>query len=168
LQRRHSAMRFQKQSGDSGLLLIPISNLHPRGFAVSSIHPETSALHHRIYRGWSRFCARARALARHPLQMFVCPERWGDFPQTRRPVSRPSSLALTFNQYIILFVYNFLVIIRIEEKKFYILLLFFLASLYSILFRYLSEININIYVNRVLHNEGLVAVKNLQEIVVAL
>ena len=32
-----------KQPGDSGLLLIPISNLHPRGFAVSSIIPETSA-----------------------------------------------------------------------------------------------------------------------------
>jgi len=41
----------------------------------------------------SRFCARARALARHPLQMFVYPERWGDFPQTQRPVSRPASLA---------------------------------------------------------------------------
>jgi hypothetical protein len=34
--------------------------------------------------------------------------------------------------------------------------------------RYLNEININIYVNRVLHNEGLVPVKNLQKIVVAL
>ena len=43
LQWRHSAMRIRKQSGDSGLLLIPISNLHPRGFAVSSIFPETSA-----------------------------------------------------------------------------------------------------------------------------
>ena len=40
-----------------------------------------------------RFCASARALARHPLQMFVYPERWGDFPQTFRPVSRPASLA---------------------------------------------------------------------------
>jgi len=36
-------MRFQKQPGDSGIIFFPISNLHPRGFAVSSICPETSA-----------------------------------------------------------------------------------------------------------------------------
>ena len=74
--------------------LFPISNLHPRGFAVSSTLPATSAYGIIAFAGDGyRFCARARALARHPLQMFVYPERWGDFPQTQRPVSRPASLA---------------------------------------------------------------------------
>lgn len=72
----------------------PISNLHPRGFAVSSTLPATSAYGIIAFAGDGyRFCARARALARHPLQMFVCLERWGDFPQTRRSGSRPASLA---------------------------------------------------------------------------
>jgi len=72
----------------------PISNLHPRGFAVSSTLPVTSAYGIIAFAGdGSRFCARARALARHPLQTFVCPERWGDFPQTWRSGSRPASLA---------------------------------------------------------------------------
>ncbi len=82
----------------------PISNLHPRGFAVSSIFPETSAFCIIAFSGdGSRFCARARALARHPLQMFVYPEWWGDFPQTERPVSRPASLAY----YLLMFLLHF-------------------------------------------------------------
>ena len=48
--------------------------LHPQGFAVSSASRATSALgHHRFDAVRSRFCARARALALHPLGMSVCP-----------------------------------------------------------------------------------------------
>ena len=93
LQRRHSAMRFQnnREIPDCSLSRFPTCTHEDSPFHPFSLRPQR--MHHRIFRGWSRFCARARALARHPLQMFVCPERWGDFPQTRRPVSRPASLA---------------------------------------------------------------------------
>jgi hypothetical protein len=65
------------------MIFLPDFQLAPtriRRFIHSSLRPQR--WHHRIFREWFRFCARARALARHPLQMFVYPERWGDFPQT--------------------------------------------------------------------------------------
>jgi len=69
--------------------------LHPQGFAVSSAFSATSALrHHSFNAARSRFCARAGALAPHPLGC-LCVQWWRDFPH--RPElasgSRPSSLA---------------------------------------------------------------------------
>ncbi len=71
--------------------------LHPQGFAVSSAFSATSAFrHHSFNAARSRFCARAGALAPHPLGC-LCVQWWRDFPH--RPElasgSRPSSLALS-------------------------------------------------------------------------
>ena len=56
LQRRHSAKRYQNQSGDSGLLVLPDFQLAPtriRRFIHSPC--DLSLWHHRICRGWFSF-----------------------------------------------------------------------------------------------------------------
>ena len=66
--------------------------LHPQGFAVSSASRATSALrHHRFDAVRSRFCARARALALHPLGNVCVSSGGGTF---HTGLNRPAAAAL--------------------------------------------------------------------------
>ncbi len=78
LQRRHSAMRFQKQSGDSGQIFFPISNLHPRGFTVSSIFPETSAFASSHFQGMVLVSVPEPGLSPDILYRCSCVRRGGE------------------------------------------------------------------------------------------
>ena len=66
--------------------------LHPQGFAVSSASRATSALQHHSFNAVrSRFCARARALALHPLGNVCVSSGGGTF---HTGLNRPAAAAL--------------------------------------------------------------------------